>query len=172
MRWVYRLRQFLLRARPRGPSIDRERARAVLPEGAYRLFEKMSPGDRAHALCVARLLRRRGQITPEVEQAALLHDVGKVGGGLALPYRGLVVILNRINGHWLDHLAKADPASWRYPFYVHLHHAELGACWCERAGCPALTVALVRHHESALDSVGDPVLAEKLARLQQADNMC
>lgn len=159
-------------SRATNTSTDHSMAQAVLPDAAYKLFEEMPPGDRTHVLCVLRALREKGPVLPDVEQAALLHDVGKVGGGLTLLHRALIVLLSGVNAHWLDRLGTPDPVSWRYPFYVHGHHAELGARRCEQAGCSPLLVALVRHHESALDIVDDPGLREQLAVLRMADDKC
>ena len=171
MRWGYRLMQFVMRARPRLTPLDLDTARDVLPGSAYDLFEQMPPGDQVHALCVLRALRRDG--TPsELEPAALLHDVGKAHGRLTLGRRTLIILLEDLGHNWLERLASPDPTGWRYPFYVHLHHAEMGAEKCQEAGCSQLTVALVRHHEGLPEAADGPGLRELLVKLKKADDEC
>lgn len=171
MRWCYRLMQFVTRARPRVTPLDLATARQVLPDSAYHLFEEMPPGDQQHALCVLRALRRAGAPL-EVEPAALLHDVGKARGRLTLGRRTLIILLEDLGNNWLYRLASPDPTGWRYPFYVHLHHAEMGASRCEEAGCSRLTVALVRQHEGPPGAANDPTLRDLLVKLKKADNEC
>lgn len=161
-----------MRVRTPTALVDSGIAQAVLSDAAYELFAKMPPGDRAHGLCVLAALRREGEVSPHVEQAALLHDVGKMNGGLTAVHRALIVLLDRANSRWLDRLAIAAPESWRYPFYVHLCHAELGALHCEWAGCAPVAVKLVRYHESDPREIGDPDLRQYLVALRRADDQC
>ena len=170
MRWHYRLRQFFMRVWARMSPPDKELAQSILSEEAYLLFSEMSSGDQSHSLCVLRALRQTAEVSPELEQAALLHDVGKAGAGLTLFHRALIVLLEATRVDWLERLAIADSHSWRYPFHVHLSHAEMGAARCARAGCSSRTVMLVRYHEADLDAVDDASLREQLAALRRADN--
>jgi hypothetical protein len=62
----------------------------------------------------------------------------------------------------LHRLASPDPASWRHPFHLYLHHADLSADAARRAGCSARTVAFIR------GSAGDGDAAQ-LAALRAAD---
>jgi len=173
MRWSYRCRQVLMRMKRGDAAVAREVARRVLPPAAYALFEMMPPGDQIHALCVFRTLGGAESMPPEMAQAALLHDVGKAGGRLTGPRRALMILLESVGGGLLERLALAEPGYWRYPFHVHLHHAEIGASLCQEAGCPPLVVALVRGHESPSESPSDdPRLTEGLAALHRADESC
>lgn len=173
MRVGYRLRQFWRRLWARDATIAKETARKVLSPAAYALFCALDVGDQLHAWDVWRLLQRRGRPSPDLAQAALLHDVGKAGAGLTLAHRTVVVLLRRMYPAALERLARAEPGSWRYPFYVQLRHAELGAEACARAGCSPVTVALVHHHE---DHTGDALNGipwrDDLLALQEADEAC
>jgi hypothetical protein len=171
-RLQYRFRQGLVRlgAALWPGRIDRAAARAVLSEAGWQLFSTADPGDQQHGLCVLGYLHREGEVTPALEEAALLHDVGKSGMGLSLPYRTAIVLL-RATGQ-LERWASDEPGSWRFPFHMQLHHAERGAALCAAAGCDARTVALVRWHETAPDLVPDTSLGIELARLQSADDAC
>jgi len=171
-RWVYRVWQFVTRLCVRRSAIDWALVRNVLPGLALSWFDALSLGDQLHSLCVLRALRQQGDITADLEQAALLHDVGKAGGGLTLAHRAVIVLLRALHPVWLDMLTTNDPTSWRYPFYIHRHHAELGARRCAEAGCSSLTVWLVRHHEGPLPDSVEPTWSEALAVLRRADDIC
>jgi len=173
MRWGYRFGQFLMRTRAGDAAVARETAQAALPGAAYELFQEMSPGDQVHAVCVFRAVGAARGASVDLLQAALLHDVGKARASLTLPRRALIVFLESLGGGLLERLASPDPKSWRYPFYVHVHHAELGALRCREAGCSPLTVALVRNHKAPVDDVvADAELKEGLVALKQADDTC
>ena len=93
MKWRYRARQFFMRLFARRQSIDHGLVQQVLSNGTYQLFTRMPLGDQLHAVQVLQDLRRLGHISPDLEQAALLHDVGKAEGSLTLPYRVAIVLL-------------------------------------------------------------------------------
>ncbi len=147
----------------------------------------MAASEQQHGLAVLRALRAAGNDEPALAQAALLHDVGKVspsvGRGKVSPSVGQVdestvrlwhrvaqVLLEAVHPEWAHWLAKDVPGSWRYPFFVLLHHAELGAERATEAGTCQLAVALIYWHhtapeESDLDAEGQILLAT----LQLAD---
>ena len=172
MRLGYRLLQFAERARVRRNSIDYVAARERLLDPAFKLFKSMSPGDQAHSLTVLALLESEGNVGPDLGQAALLHDSGKIGSGLSLAHRVVVVLLGGIAPSWLARLAHSDPHSWRHPFYRHLYHASLGATLCRHAGCSELTIALVANHDTAPAALPEGPVRDLLTRLKAADNAC
>ena len=173
-RITYRLRQgwSCLRATMHPDRIDLGPARQVLDAPAFRLFMRLSPADRAHGLCVLSALRKHGPWPIEVEQAALLHDIGKIDGGLSLAHRSFVVLMSAVGAQGLLKRMAGDGQQWRHPFWVQRHHAELGAELCRQAGCAPLTIELVRQHESPLEQVSDPELLRVLEALQAADSSC
>ncbi|MGQ9493346.1 MAG: hypothetical protein ACUVR2_06240 [Anaerolineae bacterium] len=137
---------------------------AHLNEAQVTLFQQMSPAEQRHALAVLHTLQRAGHHEAALAQAALLHDVGKVGGRIKLWHRVTTVLLQAIHPALLHRLAVDDPRSWRYPFYAQLHHAQRGAELVAQAGVHPLVVALIRWHhtrpcESELDSEGQALLA-------------
>ena len=175
MRPLYRLRQGWNRVRValRPSVVDDEAARGALSARGWALFRRMSPGDRFHALCVWRALQSEGPLPKEVATAALLHDVGKAGQGLTLPYRTAIVLLRAVQPSWLERLGARQAPRWRRPFWAHLRHAEIGAGLCGEAHCGALTIALVRWHDAAPDvAPEDAMLRHWLLRLQRADDAC
>ena len=170
LRWVYRLGQALIRLVGNSRWVDYDLVGSILPPAALDLYKSMPLGDQIHGFCVLQKLCEAGSCSPDIEQAALLHDVGKAEANLTLAHRTLVVLLERIDDSLLERLASDDPGSWRYPFYVHKHHAQMGARLCSEAGCPALTVELVRYHEC--DSIEEQILWKQIAALQAADDLC
>jgi len=167
--WRYRVGQFLGRLGARPTDEDLRLASEVLPPKALALFRTMAPGDQRHSLRVLRRLRGEGHCGPILEQAALLHDVGKAGAGLTLAHRSLTVILERVAPAFLQRLAGPAPRGWRRPFHAHLHHAEIGAARVAEAGCDPLVVALVRYHDRGAWPEGLAAWQADLDALRRAD---
>lgn len=123
-----------------------------LEHAEYALFARLPAHERAHGLEVARrLLRLAPQSSRELQAAAMLHDVGKLGTPQAAIWRVLA------------HLLPAAASAPREPRLrglagarqARVHHAEYGAELLRGAGVSARVVALVKHHHSASD---DPEL--------------
>ncbi|MGH2445627.1 MAG: hypothetical protein ACRDGD_06255 [Candidatus Limnocylindria bacterium] len=118
-------------------------ARRVLPSAAWTLFERMPVADRRHGLDVAERLVSAGHDDPDILAAALLHDAAK-GHRMRLWHRVGGVLLEPLAPRLLARLASPDPRSWRHPFHLYLHHAELSADLAMRAGCAPRTDAFIR----------------------------
>jgi hypothetical protein len=106
-------------------------------------------------------LRGSGVTDPDVLAAALLHDAAK-GRRLRLWHRVAVVLVEAIAPGRLGRLASADPNSWRYPFHLHVHHAELSARAALDAGCNPRVAAFIHGTPAAPD-------AQLAAALRAAD---
>lgn len=169
MGWAYRARQFWARLTAPWRHLDEGAAQQVLPPAAWALYARMSSGDRQHALQVLERLRAEGAWPDAVEQAALLHDVGKARARLTLMHRTLVVLLQALSPAALLRLAGDGTPAWRRPFYVQAHHAEIGAADCAQAGCPPETVSLVRAHQGADHAALAPEWRSAAAALHRAD---
>jgi hypothetical protein len=118
-------------------------ARQLLPPAAWPLFEHMPVADRRHALDVVARLLAGGWDDRDLLAAALLHDAAK-GRRMRLWHRVAGVLLESLAPRSLARLASADPASWRHPFHLYLHHAGLSADAALAAGCPPRVAALIR----------------------------
>jgi len=167
---AYRVRQALLRLFAACRHSENEAVERLLPPPALALFRQMSPGDRWHGQQVLASLRAAGEWETAVQQAALLHDVGKAHAGLTLVHRTLGVLLQADAPELLQRLAGDGTPAWRRPFYVQVHHADIGAEMCARAGCSPVTVALVRAHQGAERATLPPELRAAAAALEQADD--
>ena len=175
---LYRTRQFFAALKPRVSDADREDLAAVFAANAkaLTLFERMSAADQQHALAVLKTLpsAQTLNVPPDayaaLQQAALLHDVGKAMGQ-PLAHRVVIVLLQARWPGALQALSKAPLtcSAWRRPFVINARHPEIGAKWAREAGCRPLTVDLIKGHQGP--PVGQPeTLFEKLHQaLYEAD---
>jgi len=141
----------------------------VLGAALWPLFLRQSRAEQAHALRVWRRVQALGGDVL-VQQAALLHDVGKSRVDLHLVERALAVLGRRLfparaRGAW----AQGAPRGWRRAFVVAEQHATWGAEWARAAGAPPAVVALIQHHHAPRPAFADPAQVRRWALLRQAD---
>ena len=145
LRWYQNAATRTLRAlSPRLVRPDDAFARDRLTPGQYRLYRRMDPRDRDHAVKVTRiLLERSPDASDDLVRAALLHDVGKS----LRPYR----LWERIAVHLY---APADiPAEPRLDglagaWQLSVHHARYGAELVRRAGEGERVASLIAQHDA------------------------
>ena len=180
----YRVRQFgnALSTRDRSlTEAERTEIRAWLPVTAWPMFDAMPHNDQHHSLNVLRSLRVAGHDEPALMQAALLHDVAKSIGGVTLFHRVAVVVVKIVRPDWLVRLVEAPPPGrddWRYPFWAHANHPQLGAEMAAAAACDPLAMTLIRRHQESQRSTFrrsdvptfDAPIERLLAALQAADD--
>lgn len=169
----YRIRQLLVSLRRTLNAADQAEVQHWLPPLAVALFLRMTPRDQQHSLDVLRRVQHTMPGQPALYAAALLHDVAKTaqpGRRIRLWHRVLVVILSAFWPVSVSKLASADPQSWRYPFFLHLHHPLLGAQMAAAAGCDPLTVELIRRHQDKVTRAPASTVEHLLAALQAADD--
>ena len=90
---IYRLRQFWLAWR--AESLTEEElapARSVLTAEQMQLFNLMQPSEQVHALRVLQTVQQQGEGDPDLQTAALLHDIGKIRAPLRIWERVLIVL--------------------------------------------------------------------------------
>lgn len=136
--------------------------RRILPVPGVALFDSMPVADRRHGLDVAEKLLRAGHDDRDLLGAALLHDAAK-GHGMRLWHRVVGVLLAASAPSVLRRIASPDPASWRHPFHLHLHHERLSAELALGAGCPPRMAAFIRGDVGGTD-------AQLLRALAKADD--
>ena len=149
---MHRVAQFLGHLTARVSADEAELARQLLPASAWPLFAAMPVADRRHGLDVAARLLAAGRQDPELLAAALLHDAAK-GDRMRLWHRVGGVLLEALAPRLLARLASPAPSSWRHPFHLYLHHADLSAEAAASAGCSARTAAFIRGAAAAEDAV-------------------
>ncbi|HEX6656345.1 MAG TPA: hypothetical protein VF153_09050 [Candidatus Limnocylindria bacterium] len=140
---MHRFEQFLGHLRARVGPYEAALARQMLPPAAWPLFARMPVADRRHALDVVGRLMAAGRDDPDLLVAALLHDCAK-GDQMRLWHRVAGVVLEAVSPRALARLASPDARSWRYPFHLYLHHADLSAAAAAAAGCSPRAVAFIR----------------------------
>ncbi|MEA3338851.1 MAG: hypothetical protein U9R15_02690 [Chloroflexota bacterium] len=166
----YRVTQFFRALTARVSDEELEQVALMLTPASLTLFRSMATQDQRHALEVCRALRRADHTDSQLMTAALLHDVGKSAARLWAWHRAVIVLLERFAPRLLARLSRGELRGWRRPFIVHARHPEIGARWAEEAGCPPLTIALIRRHH---DQLGNYRTEEDqlLTALQEADNL-
>lgn len=168
----YRVEQFLraLAAQEGVSEQSFRRAAEVLSPEARALFAQQAPQDQQHALAVYETLVERGETRVDLLTAALLHDVGKAATQAPPWQRGIFVLAERLAPGALNRVLGDRNEGLGGPLVTYARHAEIGARWAEKAGCSALTVDLIRHHEQRLEICGTE-RDRLLAALQAADSV-
>ena len=147
---MHRVGQVVAHVRARVEPEEEALVARILPPGGRRLFAAMPVADRRHGLDVAEALLRDGHDDGDLLGAALLHDAAK-GHRMRLWHRVSGVLLEAFGPRLLRRLASDDPASWRHPFHLHLHHGPMSAELATAAGCSPRLGAFVRG-EAATDA--------------------
>jgi hypothetical protein len=140
---VHRVGQFVAHLRARVGADEVASAHRLLPPAAARLFDAMPVADRRHGLDVSARLLAAGYDDRDLLAAALLHDAAK-GRRMRLWHRVGGVLLEALAPRLLRRLASEEPTSWRHPFHLYLHHAELSARLAIAAGATERTADFIR----------------------------
>lgn len=160
---MHRVAQFIGHLTARVDPGEVARARHLLPEAAWGLFNAMTTADRRHALDVAGRLLAAGHTDPDLLAAAMLHDAAK-GHRMRLWHRVAGVLLAAIAPRSLAKLASPNGGSWRYPFHLYLRHSALSAQAALQAGCPQRTADFI----AGTSGPADALLAAALKRADEA----
>jgi len=170
----YRVGQFFrhLRRVPLTPAEQSEAAAALASPALAALFAQHSPSEQAHALRVLRAVRAGSHpytAQPELLQAALLHDIGKVCAPLNVFERTLAVLGRRLLPGLAARWGQSAPRGLYKAFAVAAQHPAWGVDLCAQTGAPPLTLALIRRHQTP---VAHPATLEDemLLVLQVADD--
>lgn len=147
---MHRVGQVVAHVRARVDPAEVALVQRILPPGGAALFASMPVADRRHGLDVADELLRAGHDDPDLLGAALLHDAAK-GHRTRLWHRVAGVLLEALAPSVLRRLADPDPASWRHPFHLYLHHAPMSADLALAAGCGPRLAGFIRGEAAAED---------------------
>jgi HD domain len=140
-----RVGQFWRHASARVTPEERARADRLLGPLAP-LFSELPVNDQRHGLDVLDTVTRlEGQPGPLLQQAALLHDLGKAGAHFSVVDRSLAVFLTAASPPVLNALLRSRPAfARRYRIYA--DHARIGAERLRAAGAADLAAIVAEHH--------------------------
>jgi hypothetical protein len=159
---LHRVGQFWRHASARVSVEDSVSAERILGPELAPLFLSLPVNDQRHGLDVLETINRLetepGRL---LQQAALLHDVGKGGVRFSIIDRSLTVFVNAISPRLLNMMLRARPGfAARYGAYV--DHARIGADRLRAAGASELAAVVAEHHATT------PEL-DVTRRLQRAD---
>jgi len=159
---LHRVGQFWRHASAQVSPSESATAEQILGPDLASLFFRLPVNDQRHGLdvleTVSRLEAEPGRL---LQQAALLHDVGKSGAGFSVIDRSLTVFLDAVSPRLLAGLLRARPAfARRYASYA--DHARIGAERLQAAGATELGAIVAEHHAAH-------PLSEVTRRLQRAD---
>ena len=159
---MHRVAQFWRHSSARVTAAELNAVRELLGPGLATFFSELPVNDQRHGLDVLDSVRGMDSQPPVIlQQAALLHDIGKVGARLSVVERSLTVLLTSIAPRLLDLAIRARPAfALRYATYA--NHARIGADRLRAAGAAELAAVVAEHHAP------QPSL-EVTRRLQRAD---
>lgn len=142
----HRVGQFWRHASAQVSPAETANAERILGPDLAALFFRLPVNDQRHGLDVLETLT---QLEPEpsqlLQQAALLHDVGKSGAEFSVIDRSLTVFLAALAPRLLEALLKARPAFARR-YAVYADHARIGADRLRAAGATELAGIVAEHH--------------------------
>jgi len=175
-RIVYRTEQFRKYLGIRAAPLDLSEARETLTPAQVALFLRLQPGEQAHSLEVFQRLRLEGETGPDLQTAALLHDVGKSRFPLQVWERVWIVLARKLLPGRFQAWGAAQGALDELPWWqracaVAAQHPAWGAELAQAAGCSRRAVSLIRRHQdhTPLDPQNEE--DQLLARLQAIDDL-
>jgi hypothetical protein len=159
---LHRVGQFWRHASARVAPDEVTAAEAILGPELAPLFRQLPLNDQRHGLDVlATVVRLDEGPDRMLQQAALLHDVGKGGVRFSVLDRSLAVFVTAVSPGLLRLLLRVRPGfARRYAAYR--DHARIGAERLRAAGALELAAVVAEHHAAEPQS-------EVTRRLQRAD---
>ena len=169
---LYRVQQFWLAWGAQPPTeTELAPARSVLTTKQMKLFKCLQPSEQIHALRVLQTIQAQGETDPDLQTAALLHDIGKARAPLKLWERVAIVLAKASFPTCTKSWGGGQPRGWKRPFVVAEQHPDWGGEMASQVGVSPLAVSLIRRHQSS-----EPLSPEKskedalLYILQTADH--
>jgi putative nucleotidyltransferase with HDIG domain len=142
---IRRVGQFWRHASARVTPEERATAERILGPLAP-FFLKLPVNDQRHGLDVLKTVTRlEDEPSQLLQQAALLHDLGKSEAHFSVIERSLTVFLRAVSPGILRTLQRSRPAfARRYGIYA--DHARIGAEQLRAAGAADLAAIVAEHH--------------------------
>ena len=159
---LHRVGQFWRHSSARVSPAEISRVQTILGPGLVGFFLELPVNDQRHGLDVlATIERTLADPAPILQQAALLHDMGKAGAGLTVLERGLTVFLGALSARLLEVALRLRPGLARR-HAIYREHARIGSERLGAAGAGELAAVIAEHHAPKPRS-------EVTAALQRAD---
>jgi hypothetical protein len=159
---LHRVGQFWRHASARVSPEERANAERLLGPPLAGFFLSLPLNDQRHGLDVLNTVRRlEGEPGLLLQQAALLHDMGKGLARFSIIERSFTVLIKALSSSALQAVLRTRPGfELRYRTYA--DHAAVGARLLGAAGAPELAAVVAEHHDP------EPKL-DLTRRLQRAD---
>jgi putative nucleotidyltransferase with HDIG domain len=146
-------------------------AHSILTAAQMELFSRLQPSEQIHALRVLQTIHTQRENDPDLQTAALLHDVGKARAPLNIWERVVIVLGKGFFPKRAKVWGTGQPRGWKRSFVVAEQHAAWGAEMASEAGTSPLAVSLIRRHQSPYEQPSsDPHKNRLLKILQEADH--
>jgi hypothetical protein len=166
---IYRARQFWLAWRAQSLTEDElAPASAVLTAEQMQLFTRLQPSEQIHALRVLRTIQEGGESDPDLQTAALLHDIGKARAPLKLWERVLIVLGKALFPERAKIWGSGRPQGWVRPFVIAEQHPAWGGEMACQAGTSPLAVSLIRRHQTPGEIEPVSLREDRLLKILQA----
>ena len=150
---------------------DLDLVKSILTTRQLELFDKFQTSEKAHSLKVLKSLLDNGETNPDLLTAALLHDIGKIKHPLQPLERAIAVLGKLLFPVKSIKWGRSHPIGFVRPFVVAQNHPGWGADLADLAGASALTVTLIRNHETDIKTSNlKPLENRLLEALKRADN--
>jgi hypothetical protein len=146
---LYRTRQFWLAWRTQ--TLTEEElapAHSILTTDQMKLFSRLQPSEQIHALRVLQTIQRQGESDPDLQTAALLHDIGKVRAPLKIWERVVIVLGKGFFPKRAKIWGSGQPQGWKRPFVIAEQHPAWGSEMASEAGTSSLALSLIGRHQS------------------------
>lgn len=156
---MYRIRQFIWALFAKFTKEDEEFVNAYLNEYEQQLFNKLKESEKVHSVKVAKEVIKRSVDEDLYDirliKAALLHDIGKIDGGLNIINKSVITILNKVCPNILKKLYKIKFIR------VYYEHPEIAVTYLEDYD-EYMRFLIKNHHNYNIDD-------KKLRILQEVD---
>lgn len=153
--------------------VERELAADYLNDAQLALFDRMKRSEQLHSLNVLRSLQVQpeGEPSDSLAVAALLHDVGKIRGPLAIWQKSLAVLVRAFAPGVFTAWSQGDGSrSWEMACVVAEQHPAWSAELVAETGADETTLWLIRHHAESPANWRDHPDMALLERLRRADD--
>jgi putative nucleotidyltransferase with HDIG domain len=176
VRILYRLRQFWHTLTSNTISSVSAQALALLSLQQKVLFDQLQPGEKSHALEMARKLMEQGELQSDLLVAAMLHDIGKLQYPLHPIERAMVIIVKAASPSLAARIGCLPEGGWenvpwwRKAFVLAEHHAAWGADLARQSGVSPLAEILIREHHHPISPAVNGIEDSLLHKLWLVDN--